>query len=71
MTALCSFRGQGVMAGGTSPDGAREVTVILFTQGTALVSLSFESAPGDPVPPDIATEIATKQAAAIEAGLPE
>lgn len=62
---------QGVMAAGTSPDGAREVTVILFTQGEALVSLNFESAPGDPVPPEIATEIATKQAAAIEAGLPE
>ncbi len=61
---------KGVMAAGTSPDGTREVTVILFSQGKALVSLNFESAPGDPVPPEIATEIATKQAAAIEAGLP-
>ncbi|OAN35767.1 hypothetical protein [Mycolicibacterium iranicum] len=62
---------QGVMAAGTSPDGAREVTVILFTQGKALVSLNFESAPGDPVPAEIATEIANMQAAAIKGGLPE
>ncbi|WP_099041914.1 hypothetical protein [Mycobacterium neglectum] len=60
----------GVMAVGTSPDGSKEVTVILFTQDRALVSLNFESEPGDPVPPEVATDIATKQAAAIEANLP-
>ncbi|WP_006243598.1 hypothetical protein [Mycolicibacterium tusciae] len=60
----------GVMAVGTSPDGSKEVTVILFTQDRALVSLNFESDPGDPVPPEVATDIATKQAAAIEANLP-
>ena len=60
----------GVMAVGTSPDGSKEVTVILFTQDRALVSLNFESDPGDPVPPEVATDIATKQAAAIEAELP-
>jgi hypothetical protein len=61
---------QGVMATGTSPDGSKAVTNYLFTVGTALVNLSFESAPGDPVPPEVATDIATKQAAAVEAGLP-
>jgi hypothetical protein len=61
---------QGVMATGTSPDGSKAVTNYLFTVGTALVNLSFESAPGDPVPPEIANDIATKQAAAVEAGLP-
>jgi hypothetical protein len=60
----------GVMAVGTSPDGSKEVTVILFTQDRALVSLNFESDPGDPVPPEVATDSATKQAAAIEANLP-
>ena len=60
----------GVRAVGTSPDGSKEVTVILFTQDRALVSLNFESEPGDPVPPEVATDIATKQAAAIEAKLP-
>jgi hypothetical protein len=61
---------QGVMAAGTSPDGTKAVTVILFSQGKALVSMNFESAPNDPVPPDVAKDIATKQAAAVEAGLP-
>jgi hypothetical protein len=61
---------QGVMATGTSPDGSKAVTNYLFTVGTALVNLSFESAPGDPVPPEVANDIATKQAAAVEAGLP-
>ena len=60
----------GVIASGTSPDGSKEVTVILFTQDRALVSLNFESEPGDPVPPEVAADIATKQAAAIEANLP-
>lgn len=61
----------GVMATGTSPDGTKAVTVIMFSQGRALVELTYESAPGDAVPPDVASDIAQKQAAAIEAGLPE
>ncbi len=61
---------QGVMATGTSPDGSKAVTEFLFTVGKALVNLSFESAPGDPVPPEVANDIAQKQAAAVEAGLP-
>ncbi|MGO4445156.1 hypothetical protein AB4Z42_17545 [Mycobacterium sp. 2YAF39] len=60
----------GVMATGTSPDGSKAVTEYLFTVDRALVNLSFESAPGDPVPPEVATDIATKQAAAVAAGLP-
>ena len=60
----------GVMAAGTSPDGSKAVTVIMFSQGNALVELTFESAPNDPVPPEIANDIAQKQAAAVEAGLP-
>jgi cytoskeletal protein RodZ len=61
---------QGMMAAGTSPDGSKEVTEILFTVGRVLVNMSFKSAPGDPVPPEVAHDIATKQAAAVEAGLP-
>jgi len=61
---------QGVMAIGTSPDGGKAVTVVLFTQGKALVSLNFESAPNDPVPPEQAQDIAQQQATAVEAGLP-
>ena len=61
---------QGVMAIGTSPDGSKSVTAILFSQGKALVSLNFEGAPDDAVPPDVATDIAKKQATLIEEGLP-
>jgi hypothetical protein len=61
---------QGVMAIGTSPDGSKAVTVILFTQGKALTSLNFESAPNDAIPPEQAQDIAMQQAAVIEAGLP-
>lgn len=60
----------GVMATGTSPDGTKAVTVILFSQDRALVELTYESAPGDAVPPEVATEIANKQAEAVAAGLP-
>ncbi|BBZ16474.1 hypothetical protein [Mycolicibacterium gadium] len=62
---------QGVMAIGTSPDGSKSVTAILFSQGRALVSLNFEGEPNDPVPPDVAKDIATKQAGIIADGLPE
>jgi len=62
---------QGVMAIGTSPDGTKSVTAVLFSQGRALVSLNFEGAPDDAVPPDVAKDIATKQAALIADGLPE
>jgi hypothetical protein len=61
---------QGVMAIGTSPDGSKSVTAILFTQGRALVSLNFEGELDDAVPPDIATYIAETQATLIEEGLP-
>jgi hypothetical protein len=43
----------------------------LFSQGRALVSLNFEGEPNDPVPPDVAKDIATKQATIIADGLPE
>jgi hypothetical protein len=62
---------QGVMAIGTSPDGTKSVTAVLFSQGRALVSLNFEGAPDDAVPPDVAKDIATKQATLIADGLPE
>lgn len=62
---------QGVMSIGTSPDGSKAVTVLLFTQGKALVSMNFESAPNDPVPPEQAQDIALQQATLIADGLPE
>jgi hypothetical protein len=60
----------GSMISGNSPDNSQAVTVLLFTQGKALVNLEFDSAPNDPIDPAVATDIGRKQAAAIKNGLP-
>jgi hypothetical protein len=62
---------QGVLAIGTTPDGSRSMTVAVFNQGRTLVEIRFEGELNDPVPPDIATAIAQKQAQLIADGLPE
>jgi hypothetical protein len=61
---------KGSIATGTSPDGTKAVTVVMFTDGRALVNMSFESAPEDGVPQEIALQIAQKQDDAVKAGLP-
>ncbi len=38
-----------------SPDNSKAVTVLLFTEGKALVNLEFDGAPNDPIDPDVAT----------------
>lgn len=60
----------GTMVSGTSPDGAKAVTLLLFTEGKAFTTLEFDSAPDDPVPPDGVIDIGQKQDAAIKNGLP-
>jgi hypothetical protein len=60
----------GTIVSGTSPDGSKAVTVLLFTEGKAFVTLEFDSKPDDPVPPDFATDIGRKQDIAIKNGLP-
>jgi hypothetical protein len=62
---------QGVLAIGTTPDGSRSMTVAVFNQGRTLVEIRFEGELNDPVPPDIAVEVAKKQAQLIADGLPE
>lgn len=57
------------MVSGTSPDGAKTVTVLVFTEGTAFTTLEFDSGPDDPVPPDFVVDLAQKQAQKIKAGL--
>ena len=58
------------MVSGTSPDGAKAVTVLVFTQGTAFTTLEFDSSsPDDPVPPDFVVDVAQKQADKLKAGL--
>lgn len=67
--APASIGSDSVIVSGTSPDGAKAVTVLLFTQGPAFTTLEFDSAAGDPVPAEFATDVAGKQAQKIAAGL--
>jgi hypothetical protein len=60
----------GALISGTSPDNSQAITVLLFTEGKALVNLEFDSAPTDPIDADIAKDIGRKQDAAIKKGLP-
>ena len=60
----------GTMLTGTSPDGAKAITILMFSEGKAAVTIEFDGAANDPVPPDAALDIATKQDAAIKNGLP-
>jgi hypothetical protein len=59
----------GAMTSGRSPDNSQAVTVLLFTEGRALVNLEFDSAPNDPIDPGIATDMGRKQDAAVKNGL--
>ena len=58
-----------VVVSGTSPDGSKAVTIVLFVQDTAFTTLEFDSAAGDPLPPEAAIEIATKQDEKIKSAL--
>ncbi len=60
----------GAMISGNSPDNSQSETVLLFSEGKALVNLEFDSAPSDPIDADIAKDIARKQDAAIKKGVP-
>ena len=60
----------GTVVSGSSPDGSKAVTVLLFTEGRAVVRLEFGSAPGDPMPPQVVTDVGKKQEIAIRTGLP-
>jgi hypothetical protein len=60
----------GTMVSGTSPDGSKAVTVLLFTEGKAFTNLEFDSAPNDPVPPEFVTGVGQRQDTAIKNGLP-
>ena len=67
--APASIGSDSVMVSGTSPDGAKAVTVLLFTQGPAFVTLEFDSAAEDPVPPEFVLDVAGKQDQKVTAGL--
>lgn len=48
----------------------RRITTLFFTEGKASVNLNFVNLPYDPIPPDVALDIARKQDAAIKKGIP-
>ena len=62
----------GTMAVGTTmrPEGPKSKGSVMFTEGKTFVDIEFESAAGDPLPPDFILDVARKQDAAIKAGLP-
>jgi hypothetical protein len=59
----------GTTISGPSPDGAKGVTVLIFTEGRAFAELEFDGPPDSLVPPDFVTDIGQKQDAAIKKGL--
>lgn len=56
---------------GTSPDGAKAVTLVLFTHDNVLARLQFDSAPDDPATDQFVSEIAKMQQVALRVGIPE
>jgi hypothetical protein len=59
----------GVVDSGVSPDGSKAVTVVAFTQGSAFAVMQIDSAVGNPVPEDLLTALARKQAQRIKNAL--
>lgn len=59
----------GISVSGSSPDKTKSVTVVLFTEGKAFVTLEFDGPPGADPPPDFILDVGQKQAAAIKNGL--
>jgi hypothetical protein len=54
---------------GTSPDGSKGVTVLLFTEGRGFVTLEFDGPVDSLPPPEWVTEVGQKQDAAVKKGL--
>jgi hypothetical protein len=60
----------GTTLSGTSPDGSKGVTVLMFTEGRGFVTLEFVgAADSPPPPPDFVTDVGQKQDAAVKKGL--
>jgi hypothetical protein len=55
---------------GTSADGTKAATILVFSEGKAVTTIEFDSAANDPVPPEVVLDVGQKQDAAIKAGLP-
>ena len=59
----------GITLSGTSPDGSKGVTVLLFTEGRAFVTLEISGAADSLPPPEFVTDVGQKQDAAVKKGL--
>ena len=59
----------GTVVSGTSPDGTKSVTVLLFTEGAALARIEFDGVPGQPASSAFVTDVGQKQAIALRVGL--
>jgi hypothetical protein len=59
----------GTMAVGMSKDGNKAATLLLFTEGPALVRLEFQSAPGDVTTDEFVLNIGKMQQIALRTGL--
>jgi hypothetical protein len=59
----------GTMAIGTSADGSKASTLLLFNEGPALVRLEFQSAPGDVTTDQFVINIGKMQQIAVRTGL--
>ncbi|RWA16280.1 hypothetical protein [Mycolicibacterium elephantis] len=61
----------GTMAVGTSRDGTKAATLLLFTHGPALVRLEFQSALGDSTTDEFVIKVGKMQEIALRVGLPQ
>lgn len=59
----------GIVLSGKSPDGSKGMTVLLFAEGRAFVTLEFGGPVDSLPPPDFVTGVGQKQADAIKKGL--
>lgn len=59
----------GTLLSGTSTDGAKSISLLLFTQGNTASAIKFSGPANDPAPAELVTELAQKQDAAIQAAL--
>jgi hypothetical protein len=69
MTGAAKVGTGGTTLSGNSPDGFKGVTVLLFTEGKAFVTLEFDGPAESLPPPDFVTSVGQKQDAAVAKGL--
>jgi hypothetical protein len=59
----------GTSLSGNSPDRSKGITVLLFTEGKAFVTLEFNGPADTLAPPEFVNDVAQKQDAAVKKGL--